>query len=105
MATVTLGHSVPYDALSAGSPIQLGQSPFLEGERCVLHISFSPDAAGSGVVKVQGSDDGSVWVDKFNITNVAPSTSDTVRCHKYMRLGVTTAGSAGTVSAYLVGVT
>jgi len=105
MATKTLGVSMPYPTLAAGTTVELGVSPFLEGEQATLQITFSPDAAGAGVVKVQGSPDGTTWTDTFILTGIAPGTANRVYCSKYMRLGVTTAGSAGTVSAYLVGIT
>lgn len=107
MATKTLGYSIPIATVAAQTAVKLGETPFADGETCTLHISYSPGATGAaGVVKVQGSDDGTTnWTDKFILTGVAPAAVNTIRCSNYMRLNVTTGGTSGNVSAYLEGVT
>lgn len=106
MATKTLLSAVSAAAAAAGSTVTLGVSPFLDGQNARARIVLSADAAGSVVVKVQGSDDGTTWSDLLTHTGVGtPSTEAEVTCKKYMRGNVTGAGSAGEVSVYLEGLT
>ena len=106
MATKTLLNAVSAAAAAAGTALLLDVSPFLDGENCRGRIVLSADAAGSVVVKIQGSDDNSTWTDLLTHTGVGtPSTEADIICKKYMRGNVTGAGSAGKASVYLEGLT
>lgn len=106
MATKTLLNAVSAAAAAAGTTQTLDVSPFLDGQNARARIALSADAAGSVVVKIQGSDDGTTWTDLLTHTGVGiPSTEAEVTCKKYMRGNVTGAGSAGKASAFLEGLT
>lgn len=106
MATKTLLAAVSAAAAAAGTALTLDVSPFLDGQNVRARIVLSADAAGSVVVKVQGSSDNSTWTDLLTHTGVGtPSTEGEVTCMKYMRGNVTGAGSAGKASVYLEGLT
>lgn len=101
---LTLANKQSYSAAAAGTSTLVNFTPFLDSENCTAHINFSTDAAGTGVVKIQGSDDGSTWSDIYTTAaGPAPDIEVDIICRKYMRANVTTAGSAGTVSVYLAG--
>lgn len=101
---LTLANKQSYAAAAAGTSTLVNKTPFLDSENTTLHINFSTDAAGTGVVKVQGSDDGTTWTDLYtSAASPAPDIEADIICSKYMRANVTTAGSAGTVSVYLDG--
>lgn len=106
MATKTLLDAVSAASAAAGATQTLDVSPFLEGQNCRGVISLSPDAAGSVVVKIQSSPDGTTWTDVLTLTGIGnPVLVGEVTCDKYMRGNVTGAGTAGKVSAYLEGLT
>lgn len=106
MATKTLLSAVSAASAAAGTAQLLNVSPFLDGQNCRGVIALSPDAAGSVVVKIQGSPDNSTWTDLLTLTGVAnPHLEAEVTCAKYMRGNVTGAGSAGKASVYLQGLT
>lgn len=101
---ITLANKQSYAAAAAGTSILINKTPFLDSENCTAHINYSTDAAGTGVVKIQGSDDGTTWTDLFTSpASPAPDIEADVICSKYMRANVSTTGSAGTVSVYLSG--
>lgn len=103
---LTLANKQSYSAAAAGTSTLVNKTPFLDSENTTVHINFSTDAAGTGVVKIQGSDDGTTWTDLYTSpASPAPDIEADVICSKYMRANVSTAGSAGTVSVYLDGVT
>lgn len=106
MATKTLLSAVSAAAAAAGSTQTMGTTPFLDGQNVRARIALSADAAGSVVVKIQGSDDGTTWTDLLTHTGVGiPQTEAEVTCKAYMRGNVTGAGSAGKASAFLEGLT
>lgn len=87
-----------------GSTVGPLPSPFLDGEQATF-VWGGSGLTGAGVVKLQGSVDSSTWTDIF----VAPASQAfgmaNVTCQKYMRAVSSTAFSAGTLSAYLLGTT
>ncbi len=106
MATKTLLNAVSAAAAAPGAAQLLNTSPFLDGENCRGVIALSPNAAGAVVVKIQGSPDNTTWTDLLTLTGVTvPNLEAEVICAKYMRGNVTGAGTAGTASVYLQGIT
>lgn len=106
MALKTLLNAVSAASAAAGTAQTMGDTPFLDGQNCRARIALSADAAGSVVVKIQGSDDNSTWTDLLTHTGVGiPSTEAEITCKKYMRGNVTGAGSTGKASAFLEGLT
>lgn len=104
---LTLLNNVSYAAAAAGANIACTVSPFTWGHNALLLVAFGAAAAGAGVLKLQQSDDsGATWADTVVINGVtAGVVLQEVTLHSTMRGNVTTAGSAGTCSMYLIGIT
>lgn len=93
-------------ATTAGASVTCGETPFGDGEDATLDIRFSADTAGAGVIKLQGSDDGTTWTDIYTSPATPfPGLCVNVKCANFMRINPSTVFSAGTFSAYLHGVT
>lgn len=99
MKTLVLGENVAATGVAAQSAVQPLATPFLAGRDVVAKIVLNA-VTGTPTVKIQGSDDNSVWVDLLNNTSLM-SKEGNIKMRPYMRLNVTVAGGAGTVSAYL----
>ncbi len=102
MNTLPLGSAVSLAAVAAQTPVQPTTTPFLPGESCTVIID-TDSGAGAFSASVQYSDDGVTYTNIATVTAQGPIHLQDASVHAYMRLNVTAAGSAGTVSAYLVG--
>lgn len=99
MKTLALAEGVSATAAAAQAAVRSRVTPFLAGRDVVATIAFS-DATGTPTGKIQGSDDGTTWVDLMTST-VLGTKKATVKAREYMRFNVTAAGTAGVASAYI----
>lgn len=102
MNVVALGESVALNSAAAQTAVDLDATPLIAGREGVL-IASTVWMAGGAVMKVQTSDDGSSWTDVLTINAQGPTVVKKVTLKNKARLNVTSAGTGGTGSAYLVG--
>ena len=78
-----------------------GTTPYVPGRDAIAHFQSS----GSGTAPlytIDGSDDNSTWTDAIASTVEVGHSSVSVKCYRYMRVGITTAaGTAGVLSVWL----
>lgn len=102
MNLVALGEGIALNSAAAQSAVDLDTTPLLAGREAVIFASTN-GLAGSAVMKVQTSDDGSTWTDVLTVNAQGPAVMKKVTLKKKARLNVTSAGTGGTGSAYLLG--
>ncbi len=102
MKTLLLGAAVSLAAAAAQAAVQPTTTPFLPGESGTIILDCD-GGTGAFTVKVQGSDDGVTYTDLLVVSTQGPVSVQDVSMQAYMRLNVTAAGTAGIVSAYIVG--
>ncbi|HET9680316.1 MAG TPA: hypothetical protein VFP95_07140 [Gammaproteobacteria bacterium] len=100
MKVVILGEDVDLTAAVAQAAIEMDATPLIAGREAVL-VAQTAAEAGSTVMKVQTSDDNVNWTDVLTLNADTPVRIAQLKLAKYLRLNVTTAGTAGTGSAYL----
>jgi hypothetical protein len=98
MKTLILGEGVDATAVAAQTAVHPTATPFLGGRDVVCDVQLT-GVTGAPTIKVQGSSDNSAWTDLISHT-VLYSKKYNIKAYPYMRLNVTVAGTAGTVSAY-----
>lgn len=102
---VKLGTDVDATAVAAQTAVAINASPFLPNRTAIATFS-NMGVTGSGVAKIQGSNDsGTTWTDlltQSGVTNTIPRSEVTL--YASMRLNITTGFSAGKLSAHLTGV-
>lgn len=101
----TLGTDVDATAVAAQTAVDLANTtPWSNGFTAIGVILFSNTVAGAaGVAKIQTSPDNSTFTDAVaNAAGVKASKYGEVTLARYVRLNVTVAWTAGTVSAYLL---
>ncbi len=102
MKTLVLGSGVSLAAAAAQAAVRPKTTPFLPGTNTTI-ILDTEGGTGAFTAKVQGSDDGVAYTDLLTVTTQGPAVLQDVTVQAWMRLNVTAAGTAGTVSAYLLG--
>jgi hypothetical protein len=95
-----IAKNVSLAAAAAQTAVQPTVTPFIPGRNATL--VFDVDGLVGATVKVQGSDDGTTYADVATVSAQGPVLLQNVTIQAYMRLNVTTAGSAGKASAYLL---
>lgn len=92
------------DVQAAQTAVDFENTPLAPGFNAVVFISCK-GAAGSPVVKIQGSDDGGTnWTDLYSTSGILTDLFiANVTVYPKMRTNVTTAGSAGDFAAWIVG--
>lgn len=97
-----LGEAVDATAVAAQTAVDLDSvTPFIVGGAAISHVVLT-GVTGSPVIKIQTSPDNSTWTDAVSVSAVTNSVvMDEIALQRYVRLNVTTGGSAGTVAAYL----
>lgn len=98
MKTLVLAEGVSSASVAAQSAVQLVATPFLSG-RDVVGVIDLTGTTGSPVAKIQGSDDGTTWVDLMT-SSVLGHREGNFKLRQFMRFNVTTAGTGGVASAY-----
>lgn len=101
MKISSLANNVSAAAVAAQAAVDCDATPFLPGRKAILDLDLF-GVTGSPVIKVQGSNDGSTWTDLVSHTALVRSLYE-VEVYAEMRANVTTAGTAGTFSATLIG--
>jgi hypothetical protein len=97
-----LGEAVSLTAVAAQTAVALTGTPFAPGFNGVIVYSMT-GATGTPTVKVQGSADGTTWVDLLTVSAITAFLKlSEVTLYAQMRLNVTVVGTAGTVSAYIL---
>lgn len=98
-----LGEAVNATAVAAQTAVDLDSvTPFIVGGSAVSMVVLT-GVTGSPVIKIQTSPDNSTWTDAVTVSAITNSVVlDEVALQRYVRLNVTTGGSAGTVAAYLI---
>lgn len=99
MKTLILGTAVNAAAVAAQTGVLCNATPFLAGRDVVARIR-KEGVTGSPTIKIQSSPDNSTWTDEVSTTTLTDVVAN-IKCGQYMRLNVTVAGGAGTVSASL----
>ena len=105
MKIQALGSAVDSTAVAAQTAVNLitaKKTPLMPGRKVnIIGLVNTAPATTAGVAKIQGSDDGTTYVDLVSITTNAGLVAE-VTLYNYMRLNVTTAWSAaGTINAYI----
>lgn len=97
-----LAQDVSAASAAAQTAVECDTSPFIVGGSCISQVSLD-GVTGTPTIKIQGSADGSTWSDLVTITDITQLlVMDKITVYEQMRLNVTVAGSAGTVTAYLL---
>ena len=97
-----LGEAVALNAVAAQTAVAMNATPFSPGFNGVVVFSMT-GATGTPTVKVQGSADGTTWVDLLTVSAITAFLKlAEVTIYAQMRLNVTVVGTAGTVSAYVI---
>ena len=80
-----------------------GTTPFVPGRDAVCHFDAEGATGTAPLYTIDGSDDDSVWTDAIASTVEVGHSSVSVKCYRYMRVGITTAAgtAAGTLSVWL----
>lgn len=98
MEVSVLGAEVDLTAVAAQTAVDYTgfTTPFMPGRKVTVIVGVvSAVATAAGVLKIQGSDDNSTWVDLTTCTGSAGKVA-AVKLYNYMRANVTTAwGAAG----------
>lgn len=100
MKAIAAALSLAAVAASAAVPL-LGITPFAESFDAVVMVAQEA-GVGAFVVQVQTSPDGVTWTTVATVNGVGPTTLAGITLDKYIRMYVSTAGTGGTVSAYLL---
>lgn len=98
MKTLVIAEGVSATAVAAQTAVHPVATPFLPGRDVVCYVN-SNGMTGTPTVLIQGSDDNSTWTTLVTHTALYDKQYN-IKCASYMRLNVTVAGSAGTVSSY-----
>lgn len=85
--------------VAAQAAVRLRATPFLAGRDVVATITYH-DTTGTPNGRIQGSDDGTTWVNLLTST-VLGTKKGTINMREYMRFNQTAAGTGGVVSAYI----
>lgn len=89
------------DSTNAVSP---DETPFLPGREAVLVLDTVGMTGGSSPsFKVEGSDDDDTYTALLTYTAAKPVLMANITIPKYLRVTVTSASTAGTANAYLLG--
>jgi hypothetical protein len=100
MKVQSLGEAVNLASVANQTAVNFGlKTPFLAGRKVLATIDYAPDATAAGTSKIQGSEDGTTYVDLLTSTTLSPKKA-MVTCYQYMRYAVTIAGT-GAASAHL----
>lgn len=98
----SLGAAVSLAAAAAQASVDLADTtPFASGFNAVAVIDEDA-GAGAFVAKIQTSPDNVTWTDVLTKNGAGPISMAQVTLDRYVRLNVTSAGSAGTANAYLL---
>ena len=87
---------------TAETAVTLTATPFLPGRTVEAVIVGNAITGTAAVIEIESSPDNSVWTVVMTLTGLG-SKAGNVKCDKYMRANVDTAGgtTAGTYSAWL----
>lgn len=97
-----LGTAVSLAAAAAQATVDLGdKTPFATGFNAVAVIA-QEGGTGAFVAKIQTSPDNAAWTDVLTVNGAGPTAMQEVTLQRYVRLDVSTAGTAGTANAYLL---
>lgn len=103
MDILALGEGVSLTAAAAQTAKQPANTPLLPGFEAIAAVNLD-GATGTPTVKIEGSDDGgTTWTELLTITDLNALKLAKITLHADMRLNVSVVGSAGKVSAYLLG--
>lgn len=104
MEILSVGANVDLLTVAAGAWVDCSASPFLQGWPSVLSIKLAAATAGSGSVKVQGTNDGGTTI--VDIATIAGPEADSLVAfpgYAQVRFSVGTAFTAGTANFDLLG--
>ena len=102
MKLMAIGEGVSLSATGAGAAVQPNATPFVQGREAVAVVDVR-GVAGSPIIRLQGSDDGTTWTDLVVHSGNPPAKMTQITLPKYLRYNVTAAGTTGTANVYLLG--
>ena len=98
---LTLGEAVDATAVAAQTGVATDEAPFARGFNAIAHVVLT-GVTGSPVIVVQTSPDDSTYTTVATINAITNAhVMEEITLDAYVRLNVTTGGSAGTVAAYI----
>ena len=91
------------DATTNGASVSTQETPFAPGMNCLLNIDYHNVVGGSGVIKVQTSDDGTTWTDVLTTTAGIAKTRyvEEITLKRYIRAQPSVVFTSGAYDAYL----